>query len=265
MIITFAHYKGGTGKTTSCLNVAGWLVKKGKKVLVVDLDPQGNATSGLGIAKGTVFENMFDVMNKNCSIREVIIESSIDNLHIAPADFNLDKAKLSSYTDREDALILKRALEEVEDYYDFVLIDTPPVHGHFIINGMAAADKVMVVLDPGIFALESLTTLKDGFGEYLHNMGVDLDIDSAILTKCNISLWHWKNKNIDEMIKSIGEILGKKVFVVPYSNNVQNSQIAGKPISHYAPKSDVGKAYLSIANRILNMEEEQNKVNAFYG
>ena len=166
MIITFAHYKGGTGKTTSCLSIAGWLVRYGKKVLVIDLDPQGNATSGLGVDKKTLDKTMYDVMKhptKSGLIKGIIVESSIKNLHLAPSNHQLDLINLKAYKNQSDAKIIIKGIEKIKDYYDFILIDTPPVHSHFIINGLAAADKVFVVLDPGIFALEGLSTLKESF------------------------------------------------------------------------------------------------------
>lgn len=158
MIITFAHYKGGTGKTTSCLSVAGWLAKFGKKVLVIDLDPQGNATSGLGIDKKNLDKTMYEVMNDYEKIKKgVIIETPIENINLAPATHQLEMLNLRVYNNKSDAKILVRGIDKIRDYYDFILIDTPPVHSHFIINGMAAADKIFVVLDPGIFALEGDT------------------------------------------------------------------------------------------------------------
>ena len=122
MILTFAHYKGGTGKTTSCLSVAGWLAKNGKRVLVVDLDPQGNATTGLGIEKSSLDDNMFHVMNKRKEIKEIILETDIENLHIAPANSSLGKINLVSYEKDSDARILLDVLEKVRFYYDYILI-----------------------------------------------------------------------------------------------------------------------------------------------
>ena len=111
MIITFAHYKGGTGKTTSCLSIAGYLAKLGNRVLVVDLDPQGNATSGLGINKDVLVDSMYEVMkNKKKKISDIILQTSVDNLHLAPADRKLDMVNLSTYKKKSDASNLKKVL-----------------------------------------------------------------------------------------------------------------------------------------------------------
>jgi len=125
-VITFAHYKGGTGKTTSCINVAGHLAKQGKKVLVVDLDPQGNATSGLGIDKKGIRASMAHVMSKKTDIRNTILKTNIENIHVAPANPDLAIANLTAYKTRSDALILEKSLRGIKKHYDYILVDTPP-------------------------------------------------------------------------------------------------------------------------------------------
>lgn len=265
MIITFAHYKGGTGKTTSCLSVAGWLAKQGKKVLVVDLDPQGNATSGLGIDKKTLIESTYDIMrNKRKKINDIILETGIRNLHLAPAEHNLDRINLKAYKKRGDALQLKNALKNLKNYYDYILIDTPPVHSHFIINGMAAADKIIVVLDPGIFALEGIEILKDSFGDFFRKLNLNLNIETALVTKApGFSLF--RKNHAKEIKKDTEKILEKKVFLIPYSNHIYNTHLKGIPISHYKPGSRVGRAYKKVAQSLLRNEEIKNKLNKKIG
>ena len=251
MIVTFAHYKGGTGKTTSCLSVAGWLAKNGQKVLVVDLDPQGNATAGLGIDKRTLVDSMYNVMkNKKKKIEEIIIDTGIENLHLAPADQNLDIIEMKSYKKKSDALYLKNVLKNAESYYDFILIDTPPVNSHFIINGMAAADSIIVVLDPGIFALEGVETLKNSFGDFFNKLKLDLNLDMALITKTPTFMFLRKNP-AKEIQEETEKLLKKKTFLIPYSNHIYDTHIKGIPISHHKPKSNVGKAYKDIARNIL--------------
>lgn len=261
MIITFAHYKGGTGKTTSCLSIAGWLAKSGKKVLVVDLDPQGNATSGLGIDKKTLIKSTYDLMrNKKEKIRNIILETGIKNLHLAPADQNLDRINLRIYQKRGNALYLKNSLKEIKGYYDYVLIDTPPVHSHFIINGMAAADSIIIVLDSGIFALEGIEIIKDSFGDFFRKLKLDLNIDMALITKApNFSLF--RKNHAKEIKKEVEKILGKKVFLVPYSNHIYNTHIKGLPISHYKPISKIGKVYKKVTQNLLTAEKVKNRFN----
>jgi chromosome partitioning protein len=265
MIITLAHYKGGTGKTTSCLSMAGWFAKKGKKVLVVDLDPQGNATSGLGIDKRTLTESIYDVMrNKRRNIKDIILETGIKNLHLAPSDQNLDMINLKKYKKKSDALYLKNTLKGLKNYYDYILIDTPPVHSHFIINGMAAADSVIVVLDPGIFALEGIEILKDSFGDFFKKLNLDLNIDMALITKSpSFSLFR---KNYGKEIKKNTEkLLDKKVFTIPFSNHIYHTHAKGIPISHYKPKSKVGRSYKKVVGGFLKKEKIRKKVDEKVG
>ncbi len=255
MIITFAHYKGGTGKTTSCLNVAGFLAKVGRKVLVVDLDPQGNATSGLGIDKKRVRESVYDVMNKKKSFEEVIVETDVENLHLAPANDRLALIDVKSYGNAGQAKILDRALSKIKDDYDFILVDTPPVYSHFIINGMAAADKVFVVLDPGVFALEGVETLKNSFGRFFDKIGIDMNIEGAIITKSQKSLMPWKKNYSKEVGRDVGELLDKETFMIPYSDDVFESHVRGLPLSHFRPGGKVGRAYKKIAMKILKEQD----------
>jgi len=265
MIITFAHYKGGTGKTTSCLSIAGWLAKFGEKVLVVDFDPQGNATSGLGIDKKTLIESIYDIMrNKRKKISSIILETGIKNLHLVPADQNLDRINLKTYQKRSDALYLKNALKDIKKYYDYILIDTPPVHSHFIINGMAAADSIIVVLDPGIFALEGIEILKDSFGDFFKKLNLNLNIDMALITKSpGFSLF--RKNHAKEIRKDTKRILEKEVFIIPYSNHIYHTHIKGKPISHYKPRSKVGRAYKKVALNLSNKKNIKKEINKRVG
>jgi len=249
--ITFAHFKGGTGKTTSCINVAGFLAKQDKKVLVVDLDPQSNLTAGFGIDPSTTKHNMYHVMSKKKDIRHAILKTETENIHIVPAHSNLLKATLKSYRSKNDAKILKNALEPVKNFYDHILIDTPPSNGHFIVNGAVAADNVVLVLDPGIFALEGIDTFNNVFKDYCKKMGVKLNIAMALLTKTQSSFLPFLKNPSNEIKQSAEEILGKKVFTVPHSNVVYESQVKGIPISHHKPNSSVGRAYANITQEIL--------------
>jgi chromosome partitioning protein len=264
MIITFTHYKGGTGKTTSCLNTAGFLAKKGYKVLVIDLDPQANATTGLGIDKETIKKNMYHVMNRKAELKQIIIAGPIDNLHIAPTKQELELAKIISYKKKSDAEILKNAIEKVEQYYDFVLIDTPPVHAHFIINGLAAADKVILILDPGVFSLEGIETLQNAFGNFFNKIGLKLNIDAALVTKSRgFTLFR---KNPAKEIQQEAEILlGRPTYLIPYSDLIYDTHLWGIPLSHLKPNSKIAKAYEKFANSIIEEYETKKQVEKELG
>jgi len=273
-IITFAHHKGGTGKTTSCLNIAGFLVKSGKNVLVVDVDPQANATSGLGINPDLLKASMYDLFMGKCpgfqpiSITDIIqkTESGID---IAPSSLELVGAEPFLYAIEERAKMLAEILLPVKSRYDYILIDTPPSMGQFVINGLVASDHTVVTFDRGVFALQGLHTLMTIFSDIKEIIGNRITPDLAILTRwdCNeaektgirafFSRFSLRNTSDrakeEEMIREFeGEVRKyfNLVYPVPYSREIYEAQKAGLPISHFAPESPAGKAYSVIAEAI---------------
>jgi len=259
-VITFAHYKGGTGKTTSCINIAGFLQKKGFKVLVVDIDPQGNLTSGMGVDKKSVKYSMYHVMKSKLDIRYAVLKTLTKGIHIAPADLNLIRATLNKYKSRKDSEILKNALEDVKDYYDFILIDTPPSNGHFIVNGVAASDFVILVLDPGIFSVEGVESFNNLFCEYSKRIKFNVNIGMALINKHKSPLIPLFTKDYTKEInEDIAKAIGKKIFTLPYSYAVLESQIKGLPLSHVRPYSSIGRAYKAITNEILGLFEQNIK------
>ncbi len=173
--ISFASHKGGTGKTTSCVNVAGFLSKKGRKVLLVDFDPQANATSGLGLNGSSVEHSIYDAVLGRCGgyenmpVTEIILETGIENLHIAPSELDLSVAEIVMQNAKNRTGILSGILEEVKPSYDYILIDLPTGMGLLKINGLCASDHAVVPLDPGVFSLEAIHNLKTTFQD-IENM-----------------------------------------------------------------------------------------------
>lgn len=252
--VTFAHFKGGTGKTTSCLNIAGYLHQDGKKVLVIDFDPQGNATSGLGIDKNSLDCSMYDVITGEKDIREIIVETE-SGIHLAPANLDLMKAESYLYGAKSREFVLRGALRGLSEYYDYVLIDTPPGPGLFIINGIVASDIVFVPLDPGIFALEGVEDLNAVFNALNDVVSFEVKRSIGILTRCMkpslFSKIMRKNNPVKE-IKAEAENFFEKVFLVPFSEEVYSSQLKGLPLSSYASRCDAGKAYKEIVEVLDN-------------
>ncbi len=175
-VVAFAHHKGGTGKTTSCLNIAGFLQKDGMKVLVVDCDPQANATVGLGINPETLELSMYDVFMSifegypDVAINDVIVPTA-SGVDLAPATLDLVGVEPYLYSIEDRAGLLREALTGVRNVYDFILIDTPPSMGQFVINGLVAADHTVVTLDPGTFALKGMEELSTIFCDISEMLG----------------------------------------------------------------------------------------------
>ena len=286
-IVAFAHHKGGTGKTTSCLNVAGYLQKSGRSVLVVDCDPQANATAGLGVDPDTLELSMYDLFMSafegfpDVVINDIIVPTA-SGVDLAPATLDLVGVEPYLYSIEDRAGLLREALAGVRGNYDFILIDTPPSMGQFVINGLVAADHTIVTLDPGTFALRGMEALSTVFHDIREMLGENVTTDLAILTR-------WKGPD-DRAAKTGGlalflkRILSpgpspeeerererlkmfeaevrkafKQVFIVPYSPAIYETQQKGLPISHYAPESDAGREYRAITTALLELDKNYGK------
>jgi len=268
--VAFANHKGGCGKTTSCLSVAGYLAKSGSKVLVVDLDPQANATSGLGIDVTTLQYSVYDAVLDQCngyegvSITRVILETDVENLHVAPAEFDLSVAEVLMQRAKDRAGILNRILEEVRPLYDYILIDVPSSSGLLMINGLCAANSAVVPLDPSIFSLEALDNLKASFHDVKQIAGHSVNQITCVLiryVKPNVFSRMLHKRNASQEVEERLRAMFHTVFVVPESVEIYRAQRQGIPISHYAPRSRVGKAYAKIARSIsLNGNQKSNLV-----
>jgi chromosome partitioning protein len=277
-VIAFAHHKGGTGKTTSCLNVAGYLQKDGKRVLVVDCDPQANATSGLGVDPERVEQSMYDVFMSvfegfpDARIADIIVPTA-SGIYLAPATLDLVGVEPYLYGIDDRAGILREVLTPVRDTYDFILIDTPPSMGQFVINGLVAADRTVVTLDAGTFALNGMEALSMIFNDIREMIGEDVNADFAILTRWGgsddsgggLALFlkrifspasFAEEEREKERLKAFESEVRKKfkqVFVVHYSPLIYEAQQKGLPISHYAPESKPGRDYRAVATALESL------------
>jgi len=266
--IVFANHKGGTGKTTSCLSIAGYLAKSGSKVLVVDFDPQANATSGLGIDTTTLKYSMYDAILNQCdgyegvSIFQVILGTDVENLHVAPSELDLAVAEVLMQHNRNRAGILNQVLEKVRPLYDYILIDLPPGSGLLTINGLCASDQVVVPLDPSIFSLEALGNLKISFDDIKRMAGHPINRITAVLiryVKPNIFSRMFHKRNPSQEVAEKLETMFDTVFIVPDSIEIYGAQRQGVPISHHAPGSMVGRAYAEITRSISINANQKNK------
>ncbi len=255
--IAFVHHKGGTGKTTSCLNIAGWLVRMKKTVLVVDLDPQGNATAGLGIDRRTLDGSIYDVLLGQKNITEVILETD-SGVNLMPSSQDLLAMETHMAGQIQNTSLLKEKLVNINEHFDYVLIDIPPGSTMLMINGIVACENIIIPLDSGIFAYEALETLKALLMDITEELGVETNVMMVLLRKYSRSSFdRGVSSNIKKLLKkflNLNLISNVKIFTIPFSKKIYKAQMKGMPVSHYAPYSDVGRAYKRIAKEIVNYQ-----------
>lgn len=267
--IAFVNHKGGTGKTTSCISIAGFLAKNGYKTLVVDFDPQANATSGLGIDSSSLQYSMYDVILDQCEgyegvpVSRIILETNVTKLHLAPSEFDLSVAEVLLYRVKERTGVLTLILEEIKDSYDYILIDLPTSSGLLSINGLCAADQVLIPVDPSIYSLEALDNLKHTFRDIRRMEGRPINKITVILNRYHVendvfAKMFQKRHPSHEVELRLREMF-TTVFTVPEAIEIYDAQKKGVPISHFAPKSRAGKSYEKIARNIIKNTKNKNK------
>ena len=229
-IITICNQKGGTGKTTSAINLASYLAVDGKKVLLIDLDPQANATSGIGINKHNVQKSTYHLLLEEVELKEIIQSTSINGLFVAPSSLDLTGAEveLVSALGREHRL--KRALNKERDNFDFMLIDSPPSLGLLTINGLCAADSVLITVQCEYYALEGLTQLVNTINLVKDNLNPNLTIEGVLLTMAD-----FRTNLTKEVIQEARDHFHSKVYntVIPRNVRLTEAPSFGKPIVLY--------------------------------
>lgn len=255
--IAFAHHKGGTGKTTACINVAGWLAKLGKSVLVVDLDPQGNATTGLGIDRGRVDASILDVLTGRVGIKESILETRA-GVHLIPATRSLLMGEQYLAEKKFPTTVLKKKLRCLRPCYDYICLDTPPASTLLMLNGVSAANDIIVPLDSSVFAFEAMETLQTLFQTIDKIPGAPVVVQQLLLLEYPLSSFSFFRKlPTQEIEEALREFLqtycdeAPPIVKIPYSKWVYDAQKHGMPLSHHAPHSKVGKVYKKIAEKLI--------------
>lgn len=255
-IISFANQKGGVGKTTTCINLASYLSALGKKVLVVDMDPQGNATSGLGITKNQKILTLYDAIDGDKDINEVVRKTDIQNLDIIPATVDLAGAEVELVSMRGREKVVKNLLKKVRDNYDYILIDCPPSLGLLTINALTTSNSVVIPIQCEFFALEGLTQLMNTIKLVKKHLNEEIDVEGVILTmKDN------RSNLIQEVSQEIKRFFGKKVYntSIPRSIRLAEAPSHGKPIMTYDARSRGGVAYFELAKEFLDRNKDSYK------
>jgi chromosome partitioning protein len=247
-IITVANQKGGVGKTTTSVNLGSCLAYIGKRVLLVDTDPQGNATSGVGIEKADVDHCIYDVLVDDIEASQVIKATNVENLDVIPATIQLAGAEIELVSTISREVRLKRALEEVKDRYDYILIDCPPSLGLLTINALTASDAVLIPVQCEYYALEGLSQLLNTVRLVQKHLNHELAIEGVLLTMLDART----NLGI-QVIEEVKKYFQDKVFktIIPRNVRLSEAPSHGEPIIIYDPKSRGAEVYLELAKEVV--------------
>ena len=252
-VISVANQKGGVGKTTTTINLSTFLAKKGKKVLLIDADPQGNATSGLGAEKEVEYST-YDVLVGETPISEVIERTVIKHLLISPSNINLAGAEveLVSMMSREQRL--KEKVEEIKDKFDFILIDCPPSLGLITLNAFTASDSVLIPVQCEYYALEGLGQLLNTVNLVKKHLNKNLEIEGALLTMYDI-----RTNLSNQVVKEVKKYFDNKVYktVIPRNVRLSEAPSYGMPITEYDPRSKGAKSYEKFTKEFLKKNQEE--------
>ncbi|EAF4310501.1 ParA family protein [Listeria monocytogenes] len=247
-VIALANQKGGVGKTTSSVNLSSSLAFLGKKVLLVDIDPQGNASSGVGVNKGEIEHCIYDVLVDDVAIQDVLQKTDLDNLNVIPATIQLAGAEVELVPAISREIRLKKAIDSIRDDYDYVIIDCPPSLGLLTLNALTAADSVLIPVQCEYYALEGLSQLLNTIRIIQKHLNEDLQIEGVLLTMLDART----NLGI-QVIEEVKKYFQNKVFntIIPRNVRLSEAPSHGKPILLYDAKSKGAEVYLELAKEVV--------------
>jgi chromosome partitioning protein len=247
-IIAVANQKGGVGKTTTTINLSACLAEKGKNILTIDIDPQGNTSSGLGVKKNELSFTVYDLIIGNCSIEECLIENVYENLSLLPSNVNLAGAEIELIGVEEREFILKKEIEKIRDKYDFIIIDCPPSLNTLTVNAMTTADTVLVPIQCEYYALEGLSQLIHTINLVRQRLNPQLEIEGVVFTmydaRTNLSL---------QVVENVKQNLEQNIYktIIPRNVRLAEAPSHGLPINIYDPKSAGAEGYRDLADEVI--------------
>ena len=247
-IIAIANQKGGVGKTTTAINLSACLAEKGQKVLAIDMDPQGNMSSGLGLDKDSIDKTIYDMIIGESDVEEVINHGTIDNLDILPSNVDLSAVEIELIDVDNKEFIVKDAIQKIRDNYDYIIIDCPPSLSLLTINAMTTADSVLVPIQCEYYALEGLSQLIHTVELVKERLNSILEIEGVVFTmydaRTNLSL---------QVVENVKDNLQQNIYktIIPRNIRLAEAPSYGTPINQYDPKSAGAESYMRLAEEVI--------------
>ncbi|MBN7276096.1 ParA family protein [Lactobacillus acetotolerans] len=253
-VISVANQKGGVGKTTTTINLSASIANRGYRVLIVDIDPQGNATSGLGIEKSSIKQDIYNVLIDEIPLKDTILHTSTKRLVLVPATINLSGAETELISMMARETRLKSALDAVSNDYDFIFIDCPPSLGQLSINAFTASDSILIPVQSEYYAMEGLSQLLNTIRLVQKHFNKDLGVEGVLLTMLD------SRTNLGaEVVKEVQSYFDKKVYktIIPRITKLAEAPSYGQPITEYAPNSRGAEVYDDLAKEVLKNHDKR--------